>query len=101
MAKTRMSLQAHLKTLIPNVYFQPPENLKLKFPCIVYSRSRIDVTRANNKPYKLDHGYKLLYITRDPDDSLIDTLLEEDYCRFVRQFVSEGLYHNEYMLYWN
>ena len=36
MAKTRLDLQSYLKTLTANVYFQPPENVKLNYPCIIY-----------------------------------------------------------------
>jgi hypothetical protein len=101
MAKTRLDLQQYLVTLTSNVYFQPPENVKLKYPCIVYSRTRIDGTFANNDVYKLDHGYRLIYITRDPDDPLIDVLAKLQTCRFQREFVSDSLYHDEYIIYWN
>lgn len=101
MAKTRQDLHNHLKTLIANVYYQPPENQKLKFDCIVYSRTRIDVTRADDHAYRLDHAYKLMYIHRSPDDPLIDTIASIDKCRFQRSFVIDQLYHDEYILYWN
>ena len=102
MAKTRQDLQNYLKTLIPNVYFQPPENeKKLKFDCIVYSLNRMDDAFANDGVYKLDHGYKLIYIHRNPDDVLIDTIAKIPKCRFIRQFVVDQLYHDEYILYWN
>ena len=52
MAKTRQDLQNYLKTLVANVYFQPPENVKLIYPCIIYSRTRIDGTFANNDVYR-------------------------------------------------
>ena len=101
MAKTRLDLQSYLKTLTANVYFQPPEDKKLNYPCIIYSRTRIDGTFANNDVYKLDHGYKLIYITRDPDDPLIDVLAKLPTCRFQREFVLNSLYHEEYIIYWN
>ena len=31
-----------------NVYYQPPESLKLKYPCIVYNRRNISNVDANN-----------------------------------------------------
>lgn len=101
MAKTRQDLQNYLKTLIPNVYFKPPENLKLKIDCIVYSRTRIDSGFANNEVYKLDHAYQLIYIHRNPDDPLIDTLARIPTCRFQREFVADQLYHDVYIIYWN
>ena len=101
MAKTRLDLQHYLVTLTDNVYFQPPENLKLKYPCIVYSRTRIDGTFANNDVYRLDHAYQLVYVTRNPDDSMIDTLAQLPTCRFQREYVSDQLYHDVYIIYWN
>ena len=101
MAKTRLDLQAYLKTITANVYFQPPENLKLIYPCIVYSRIRIDGAFANNNVYKLDHGYQLTYIHTNPDDSVIDTIAQIPTCRFQREFVSDHLYHDVYIIYWN
>ena len=101
MAKTRQDLQNYLVTLCPNVYFQPPENKKLKYDCIVYSRTRIDGTFANNEVYKLDHGYKLIYVHRNPDDPLIDVIAKIPTCRFQREFVVDQLYHDEYIIYWN
>ena len=101
MAKTRLSLQAYLKTLTANVYFQPPENTKLQYPCIIYSRTRIDGMFANNEVYRINHGYQLIYITRNPDDPLIDLLAQIPTCRFQREYVSDQLYHDVYIIYWN
>ena len=35
-----------------NVYFQPPESITLKYPCIIYGRVGIDAVHADNKLYK-------------------------------------------------
>lgn len=101
MAKTRQDLQNYLKTLTTNVYFQPPENLKIKYPCIIYSRTRIDGTFANNDVYKLDHAYQLVYVHSNPDDPLIDVLAQLPTCRFQREYVSDQLYHDVFIIYWN
>ena len=34
-----------------NVYFQPPEDIKMNYPAIEYSRASIDNTFANNDVY--------------------------------------------------
>ena len=101
MAKTRLSLQAYLKTKTANVYYQPLEDVKLKYPCIVYSKTRIDGTFANDDVYKLDHAYLVVYLTFDPDDPLIDTLAKTPKCRFQREYVVNGLYHDAFIIYWN
>lgn len=53
-----------------NVYFQPPENVKLKYPCILYKRSTILKNNANNKVYKMDSGYGVTVIDKNPDSTI-------------------------------
>ena len=49
----RLILDAKLRRILgsTNVYFEPPTSLVMKFPCIRYKRSDIDVVFADNKPY--------------------------------------------------
>ena len=44
----RYELQAVLEGILGsgNVYFQPPENLKMRYDCIVYERSEIETVHA-------------------------------------------------------
>lgn len=43
MTKDRIGLSKLLREILDsdNVYFQPPESLKMNYPAIVYSRERI------------------------------------------------------------
>ena len=49
----RLELQAIFEDLrgSQNVYFQPPESIKLKYPAIVYSRSDIQNEHADDSVY--------------------------------------------------
>ena len=51
--KTRVDLQQKLEDFLGsrNVYFQPPENIRLKFPCIIYSYIVPKTEYANNLIY--------------------------------------------------
>ena len=51
----RIELQTILEGLLgsENVYFQPPENLKMKYDCIRYSRTKIKTVFADDTPYAL------------------------------------------------
>ena len=102
MAKSRTSLQEILEELLGSdrVYFQPPESIKLKYPCIVYERSDIDVRYANNEGYKMDKRYTVTLIDRNPDSGLPDKLAMLPYCSFDRHFVSDNLYHDVFTLYY-
>ena len=46
----RVDIQEKFKFLLGsnNVYYQPPANLKMKYPAIVYSLDGLDVKRFDN-----------------------------------------------------
>lgn len=84
-----------------NVYFQPPESIKLSYPCIVYSFTTADTKYSNDKTYLFTHGYDVIYITKEPDDSMVDTLAYTfPMCMFTRQYISDNLYHYVYRIYY-
>lgn len=97
----RDKLQHDLEAIIGegNVYFQPPESIKLSYPCIVYERNDIGKFTANDKLYMKNESYIATLITKDPDDSLIDSILELDYCSFNRHFVIDNLIHEVFTIY--
>lgn len=83
------------------VYFQPPENVKLEYPCIIYSRSSIDTRYANNKVYRYTYAYELMVIGDDPDETISDALLNHfSMIRHGRHFVSDNLNHDTFILYY-
>jgi hypothetical protein len=100
---SRLNLHEELCALLltRNVYFNPPESVKLKYPCIVYSRSGIDKINADNRPYKSTNRYTVTTIDSDPDSKLPDLIIEHfPMCSFDRAFVSENLNHNVFTLYY-
>lgn len=101
MSKDRLDLQLILEKLIGNrnVYFQPPESLKLKYPCIVYEKSKIDKQYADNYMYLRNNLYSITVIYQDPDSELPDKVLNLPYCSFDRHFVADNLYHDVFELY--
>lgn len=42
----------------------------MKFPCILYTRSRPTSKRADNKPYINKEEYKISYITEERDSTV-------------------------------
>lgn len=96
-----LDLQEEFMTLCKNVYFQPPESVKLSYPCIVFKRSTGDTRFADNKKYSYTRGYQVTVIDRDPDRKLAeDVYLHFTYCRKDRDFVSDNLYHDVFDLYY-
>lgn len=103
MLKTRADVQAELESIMGNdrVYFQPPESLKIKYPCIVYSMQTVDRIFADDGPWIQFPEYLVSYIGKDPDDPKIAQLMETRGLAFDRHYVSDNLHHNvfRYMIY--
>lgn len=55
-----------------NVYFQPPESIKLVYPAIVYYRARIPQKYADDIVYKRDNGYQLTVIDKDVESKIVE-----------------------------
>lgn len=99
--KRRLELHNILVSILgsKNVYYQPPEKHKMKYPCIVYELDDIETIYADNDPYVSHRGYTVTVIDRDPDSEIPSKVGELNMCRFDRQFVSDNLYHVVYSLY--
>lgn len=82
-----------------NVYYQPPESKSINYPAIVYKRSDIDNTHANNEVYKQAHMYEITFMGYDPDDDVIEKLSLLPRCRFNRHFTNDGLNHDVFIIY--
>lgn len=97
----RLDLQQELSELISpaKVYFEPPETMKLSYPCLVYSVSNIDIKHADNTPHVLNWRFQLTYITTDPDDPAVDKLSRLSAVRFDRSYRSGSLQHFVFQLY--
>ena len=99
--RTRLTLQTELENLLgsKNVYYQPPENLKMEYPCIRYSKSEIRDIYANNRKYISNDVYDLVVISKKPDNPVIKKILDLPYSEFDRHYVSDNLNHDSIILY--
>ena len=77
----------------PHVYYQPPEGLKLVYPCIVYKLNGLPDRYADNLPYFSYREYQLTVIDPDPESDLRERVARLKWCRFVRSFVNDNLHH--------
>ena len=98
----RLELQSLLEELLGNrhVYYQPPENLKIEYPCIRYSLDDREPTFADNKKYINRKKYVLIFIDKLPDNSVIDKLLELPLSSYDRHYTSDNLNHDVITLYY-
>ncbi len=97
----RLILNALFENILKskNVYFQPPESVKMKYPAIVYALDNIESKHANNSVYGLKRRYLVTFITDDPDSPIINELASLDLCRFIRHYKSDNLNHYVFELY--
>lgn len=77
-----------------NVYFQPPESIKINYPCIIYSRSKMNSTVASNMVYVQNFQYEIVTVYKDPDSDLPKKMSKELPCRHMRHYTSDGLHHD-------
>lgn len=97
----RHQLQALLEELHgdDHVYFQPPANVKMEYPCLVYKRDDQDTKFADNVPYGSRQRYQLTVIDRNPDSPMIEKIAALPMCSYSRSFVAENLNHDVFSLY--
>lgn len=102
MAKVdRLELHEKLKLINANVYFQPPSNVQLTYPCIIYRRSDITTVKANDSTYLKNTQYQLTVIERDADGVVHEEILDRFPMSGVdNQFVVDNLYHTIITLYY-
>lgn len=100
--KSRLELQTMLEKLLGsrNVYFQPPESIKLKYPAIVYYLNNIRNMHASNTIHKKDMVYTLTYIDKDPDSENVEKISSLPYCEFDRFYTSDNLNHYIFTIYY-
>jgi hypothetical protein len=96
----REQLQERLELICPNVYFQPPSNIALQYPCIVYKRSDENVKYADNGHFSLYLRYEVMIIDRDPDSPIPGLLRQLPLVSYDRFFAADDLNHDVYNLYW-
>lgn len=83
-----------------NVYFQPPANVRMVYPAIVYSRNDIWNTFADNSTYMQSHSYEIIVIDKNPDSGIVDRIASLPMCRFNRHYTLDNLNHDVFTLYY-
>lgn len=82
-----------------NVYFQPPDSIKLNYPAIVYSRNKIENKFADDAVYIQHYSYQITVMDKDPDSEIVRKVSQIPMCRHDRHFKSNNLNHDVFTLY--
>lgn len=99
--KRRLELHEKLCEILGsrNVYFQPPESLKMVYPCIRYQRDKNDVLHADNVKYQKRGIYTITVIDKNPDSDIPDKIEDLLYCSSDRNYTADNLNHFVYKIY--
>ena len=99
----RLKLHDELCTILGsrNVYFQPPESVRMQYDAIRYNLAGKDLKHANNRVYRITNEYEGVVITRDPDTTVPDRILAHfEMCSFGRPYTADNLNHYPFTLYY-
>ena len=98
---SRTDLHMELLNICNNVYFQPPNNLQIKYPCIVYNKRIVDTKYADDKVYSMTQRYEVITMSQDPDSAIAQQIINTiPYCTISSTFVVDNVYHTTLRLYY-
>lgn len=99
----RLELQKELVELLGSkqVYYDPPETLKLKYPCFLYQSDIPYDVKANNHSYMYVKRYSVTYINSNPDNDMTARLLNHfGHISAGNPYTSDSLHHYPFDIYY-
>lgn len=96
----RPDLSKLLHTICENCYYQPPETLQLKYPCIIYERSSINNVHASDDVYLQGTSYQVIVVDKNPDSEIVDKVSRIPTARHTRHYVSDKLNHDVFTIFY-
>ena len=99
---SRLKLQELLERVLgsKSAYFQPPENVKMSYPAIVYSLDDIWHDHADNLSYISKNAYQITLIDRNPESEFVSEISSLPLCSFDRFYVADNLNHWVFTMYY-
>lgn len=98
--KDREELSKILHKICKNVYYSPPSDMNMVYPCIVYKLANLSSIHADNIKYHNMTQYTVTVIDEHPDSKIRDKIYNLQYCSFDRGFTRDGLNHFVFRLYY-
>ena len=98
---SRLDFQTLLESLGDGVtvYFQPPPDVQMVYPAIVYNRDYLATEFADNAPYSTEFRWQVTLIDANPDSPLHTKLAAMPKMTYIRHYISENLNHDIYNIY--
>jgi hypothetical protein len=96
----RLQLHQLLETFTEHVYFQPPANIHLEYPCIIYKRDFANTEFADDNPYNHTLRYMITIIDPNPDSEIPGKVASMPMSLFNRFYTADDLNHDVYNVYY-
>ena len=94
MKNNRLDFHNYLKEICGEsakyIYFQPPDNLKMNYPAIVYSRDNISNDFADNDIYLQNVTYKVIVIDTKAESEIVEKISKTIGFKFSSHYVSNN-----------
>lgn len=98
---SRLDLHNELLLLCPNVYFQPPASITMKYPCIVYNMYNKMRLYGSNAIHVTKQEYRVTVIDKNPDSDIANQVEKNlQYCGIDQYFTVDNLNHTVLSLYY-
>lgn len=99
--KQKLKLELAEASGTSNIYFQPPENAKMKYPCVVCNFESIYTEKADNRSYIKSNRYDVTYISRRESEDIANRIVDSFMnINMNRAYTAENLYHYNFTLYY-
>lgn len=102
MEDSRLRLSSILKQIAiesgeeAHTYFQPPETIRLIYPCFIYHLKSLPSNYADDAPYLTKILFDVIYISRSPSSSVPALLQRSAGFSFDRYYSADNLHHYAY-----
>lgn len=106
LSERRSGLDALLRSIVKqrcgseNVYYQPPANLRMKYPCICYELVKIRNRDADNAVYGQTFHYSVTVIDTKPDSEMTAAVSLLAKASHDRHFISDNLCHDVFSVWY-
>lgn len=106
LADKRLGLDRYLRSIVKarcgaeSVYYQPPANLRMKYPCICYELDKLRNRDADNGVYRQTVHYTVTVIDTKPDSEMTAAMSLLSKASHDRHFISDNLYHDVFSVWY-
>lgn len=98
---SRLDLHSELLLLCPNAYFQPPSDITMSYPCIVYNMTNKTRLYGSNIAHVMNQEYRVIVIDKNPDSGIANQVEKQfQYCEIDQYYTVDNLNHTALLLYY-